>query len=181
MLQSLWANVAGKGKKDIRTILKANMLFKELSPKDLRFVTNILHIRHYHNGETVFRQGEIGFGMYIIAEGTVDITTAVQNSDVSNQADETLVTRLGPDDFFGELALVEENGTRSANARAVTDTRLIGFFKPDLLEILERRPATGVKILLGLSEVLAQRLIDTTGKMARLNEELHLLKGETAK
>ncbi len=181
MLQSLWENVAGKGKKDIRTILKANMLFKDLSPKGLRFVTDIVHIRHYRTGETVFRQGEIGFGMYIIAEGLIDITTACHRGETAVEKEEILVTRLKPDDFFGELALVEENGRRSATARAIMDTRLIGFFKPDLFEILERRPGTGVKILLGLSEVLAQRLIETTAKMAQLNEDINLLKGGAGK
>ncbi|NJM10327.1 MAG: hypothetical protein HC883_05575 [Bdellovibrionaceae bacterium] len=49
---------------------------------------------------------------------------------------------------------------------------LIGFFRPDLFEILDRQPATGVKILLRLSEVLGRRLKETTLKVTELKDEL---------
>lgn len=77
-----------------------------------------------------------------------------------------MITTLVPGDFFGEIALVQENGLRSAGARVLENTRLIGFFKANLLEIIERRPSAGVKILLRLSEVLARRLVDTTDMLA---------------
>lgn len=177
MLKSLWENKAFKGKKDTTAILKENILFQDLSARDLRFVTNIVHHRHYRNSEIVFHQGEIGFGMYIIAEGSIEITATAGHPAASGKAEEVLVVRLHQDDFFGELALVEENARRNATARALTDTRLIGFFKPDLLEIIERRPATGVKILLRLGEVIGRRLVETTEKMTRLNEEIIGQKG----
>ena len=44
-------------------------------------------------------------------------------------------------------------------------SRLVGFFKPDLLDILERKPAMGVKILLQLSRVLEERLLATTERV----------------
>ncbi len=174
MLKSFWENTVVKGRQDLLTALKANVLFQDLSNRDLRFVADIVHLREYRNGEIVFHQDEIGFGMYIIAHGVIDITASSHYSDAGG---EMFVVRLEQGDFFGELALVEENGRRSANAKAATDTRLIGFFKPDLLDIIARRPAAGVKILLRLSEVLGRRMAETTGKMTQLNEEIQRLKG----
>ena len=45
---------------------------------------------------------------------------------------------------------------------------LIGFFKPDLEDILERNPAMGVKILFQLSSVLGRRLLETTERITLL-------------
>lgn len=171
MLKILWENIMRREKTNTAAVLKENVLFQDLTAKELQFVTHIVHIRYYRPGEVIFRQGAVGFGMYIIAEGAVEITAGPDRPTLL--AEETAkVASLAQGDFFGELALVEENGKRSATATAVQDTRLIGFFKPDLLEILARKPATGVKITLQLCKVLGKRLIETNAYVARLNDSL---------
>ena len=44
-----------------------------------------------------------------------------------------------------KLALVDPENLRVATAVAVERTELVGFFKPDLEQIMERRPGMGVK------------------------------------
>jgi CRP-like cAMP-binding protein len=170
MLKSLWESLCREKKKGTEDVLRENILFRELTARELKFVAGAVHIRDYRAGETVFTQGETGLGMYIIESGTVVISARPETGN-DHSRDITL-TRLTEGDFFGELALVEENGKRSASAVAETDTRLIGFFKPDLFDIIQRQPATGVKITLGLSEVLAKRLIETNRILARLDDKL---------
>jgi CRP-like cAMP-binding protein len=89
---------------------------------------------------------------------------------------EIVITKLSPGDFFGELSLVEEGGRRSATATAKNETTLIGFFKPDLLEILERNPNAGVKIALRLGEVLGCRLRETNDRVSVLEDQLKQLR-----
>lgn len=174
MLKSLWESFSGRTSKDTASLLKENILFQDLTAKELRFVTHIVHLRTYRANEIIFRQGEPGVGMYIVANGQVNIS--VENSLDCKGAEEVVLTRLESGDFFGELALVEENGKRSATAKALENTHLIGFFKPNLIEILERSPATGVKISLRLSEVLGRRLVETNKSVSLLNEELNQFK-----
>jgi CRP/FNR family cyclic AMP-dependent transcriptional regulator len=174
MIDLLWKNIFLKKEKDTSSILKENILFQDLTKKELKFVTNIVHIRNFKSQETIFRQGETGLGMYIIINGRVDITVEDhqrEGKDTCGRKD-TLLTSLTSGDFFGELALVEESGKRSATATAVETTELIGFFKPNLFTILERRPALGVKITLRLSEVLGRRLIETNEKMSCLEHNI---------
>ena len=175
----LWENVFKRDNKS-RTIQKAladNILFRKLSTTELRLVEQIIHERHYRPGETVFSQGDVGVGMYIILKGGVDISVIDVDMTRSDQGREVQVTRLEKDDFFGELSLVEDNGSRSATARAAEDTTLLGFFKPDLMAIIERNPSTGVKIVFRLAEVLGQRLKDTTEKITRMKTELRKIQG----
>lgn len=177
MFKSLWGSIAETASKNTAAILKENILFQDLSHRELKFVTNIVHIRNYRAGENIFHQGQTGFGMYIIATGAVRIS--FKDSSEKNQTGETILTNLSTGDFFGELALVEENGKRSASARAVSETRLIGFFKPDFFDIIQRKPATGVKISLRLNEVLGKRLVETNKNVKALDEKLKTLTGKT--
>lgn len=165
----MWENIFKKSRNenDIGSILSENILFKDLTKRELRFVKNLVHIRHYKPGEPVFKQGEIGVGMYIIIHGELDIT--LENNDSSP----VYVTKLEPFDFFGEIALIEENGRRSANAVASKELKLLGFFKPDLQEIIERNPSTGAKILIRLAQVLGHRLKETSNKISNLKSEIN--------
>lgn len=173
----LWDNIFRRSKKedDLRTSLKENLLFQDLSDRELGFLEDIVHVRKYHAGEPVFRQNEVGVGMYIIVKGRIEIYV----SDSSASADESreiFITQLMPGDFFGELSLVEENGRRTASAIAREETTLIGFFKPDLMEILARSPQTGIKIVIRLAEVLGRRLKETTEKVSELRRALKELR-----
>ena len=62
-------------------------------------------------GQEVFREGEPGAEMYIIEDGEVEIVK-------QHGATEKRLSRLGPGDFFGEMALLEDR-PRSAGAREI--------------------------------------------------------------
>ncbi len=181
-MKILWENVFKKDN-SAQTIQKAlanNILFRNLTKSELNFIKQIIHLRQYRAGEAVFSQGDVGVGMYIILKGSVDIAVIdvdVSRVDSAESQKEVFVTRLEKDDFFGELSLVEETGFRSATARAAEECLLLGFFKPDLMELLDRSPSTGVKVVFRLAEVLGQRLKDTTEKITRLKSELKLIQG----
>lgn len=170
MLKTLWESLYKEKNKTTESVLEENILFRGLTTRELRFVASIVHIRNYRAGETIFNQGQSGVGMYIIESGTVSITAHPENRE--GHHDEVTLTTLKEGDFFGELALVEEHGKRSASAIAQTESRLIGFFKPNLLDIIQRQPSTGVKIAMSLSEVLGKRLIETNKALAALDEKL---------
>jgi CRP-like cAMP-binding protein len=169
----MWDNLFRRSDqgREVFEALKQAYVFQSLSRKELRFVQDTVHVRAFKAGEAVFRQGEVGVGMYILLKGSLDIF-------VDHPVEEELpprshlVTRLKGGDFLGELSLVESNSRRTATAIAAEDSMLLGFFKPDLVEILERQPATGVKILMRLSEVLGRRLKETTLKVTELKDDI---------
>lgn len=173
----LWENIFKKhaGESDIARILKRNIFFSVLTRSEIKFIESLIHERSYKAGELIFRQGEAGVGMYIIVNGGVDILVE-QEIKNEHSTKEQFVTHLGPDDFFGEISLVEENGRRTASAYASTDTNLIGFFKPDLSELLDRNPVIGVKVIYKLAEVLGRRLAETTDRISAIKYELQKMK-----
>jgi CRP-like cAMP-binding protein len=142
--------------------------FANLAPRDLKEVAAIVHKREYRAGEPVFYQGDPGLGMYIVQEGEVSI--AIMGKDGNEQE----LAVLGDGDFFGELALLDES-PRSANAICKTDCILIGFFRPDLFELIEKENTFGIKIVLKLAEIVAERLRKTDKELSKVKSQLERL------
>lgn len=180
MADFFWDNIFRKDAKEkqLRHHLKSNYLFEALSNRELHFIEQIVHERSYRPNEVIFRQGEAGVGMYIIAKGNVDIF-AQENGLGGEQENEIKVTSLRSGDFFGEISLVEENSRRTATAIASVETEVIGFFRPDLLELLERNPHIGAQVVFRLAEVLGKRLAETTGKISLIKQELQRISAKT--
>jgi len=114
----------------------------------------LVHHRTYASGDFVFKNRAPGEGMYIIMKGTIKITIGTRSGD------EQVLAELKEGDFFGELALFD-NEPRSANALATTDSKLIGFFTADLLSLQDRNPQMTNKILMNLGSMLGERLRST--------------------
>lgn len=162
-MSSFWSNIFRRSEDDsIQTVMESIPLFEGLSSRELDAVVGILHRREYEVDEVLFRQGNPGVGMFIIQSGSIDI--------VYEPTDDTLAT-LEDGDFFGELALLNET-PRSATAIARQPSVLFGLFRPDLLGLLERDPALGVDLLLRMSRVISERLIQSNDEVQRLREQL---------
>ena len=150
---SFWANIFNPPteKVDLEKSLQAIPLFKSLGKRDITNLTRIIHNRNYLSGEYIFYQGDPGIGLYIIREGEVSI------SRDGDEEDKIALATFGKGDFFGELAMVDGE-KRSASAVAKTDVRAAVIFKPDLDEFIEKYPKKGIKILFGISKIIATRL-----------------------
>lgn len=154
-LQWMWANIFRKGDADqaaIRESIEKIPLFQNLTKKELRRVEESLYLRKYRADSFIFRAGEPGLGMYIIHAGSVWI----QRPEVDDSDDSEPFLELGPGDFFGEMALFEEN-FHLVSARAHTHTALLGFFRPDLMTLSHYYPRLGCKLLLALGRMISDR------------------------
>ncbi len=174
-MQILWENILKKSRRqsDLHAFLQKTFLFQDLSTNEIRFLKQIVHLRHFQPGESIFKQGEPGVGLYLIFDGMIDIIVKDSTQETSDGTHpDIFITRLNRGDFFGELSLVEEQSLRSATAVALQKTTLVGFFKPDLLQVMQRNPASGNKICLRLAEILGKRLRETTERMTQLTVEL---------
>ena len=96
--------------------LKGVEAFKNLTPHELTNVAERMTRRQYMPGETIIREGEVGEELFLISEGEVEVDREGRE-----------VARLGPGDFFGDLALMSGN-PRNANVIATrpVDTYVLG-------------------------------------------------------
>lgn len=158
----------------VEEMLSKIPVFETLEPKELRLIALIVHRRSYSKGEYVFYQGDPGLGMYVIEKGKV----AVVLSATEDQEKE--LTELNDGDFFGEIALLDQS-PRSASVLVKEDSKLIGFFRPDLFSIIEKTPQTGLKIITSLAEMIGERLRNTNSEVSKLRAENEMLKSQIQK
>jgi len=150
---SFWANLFKQTthRGQLKDMLSIMPVFSELTQKDLDLLLPIIHNRAYAANEYVFYQGDPGIGLYIILDGEVIIERQIDKEH------KYMLARFIAGDFFGELALLDDDG-RSASAIATNNSKLAVIFKPDLDEFIAKYPKKGIKIIRGISQIVATRL-----------------------
>ncbi len=165
-MDPLWNNIFRKklDEDSLAHFLKHLPIFLELSSRALTMLENVVHIRNYNANETVFEENDPGSGMYMIRSGMVKIYARDQNGT------EHELATLSPGDFFGETTLTAP-APRSASARTMENTELVGLFRADILELAEKHPAVSSSILLGLTRVVSERLQAASLEIRRLQNQ----------
>ncbi len=139
--------------------------FSNLTTKQVAKVAQILHKRHYSEGECFFEVNQPGAALFIIEKGRVGIE--IPSKDEKN----ILVTELKEGDFLGELALLD-NSPRSATARANEPTIAFSLFRSDLQELIEVDPVVASLIFQSLSLFVGTRLKKTTQLLKEYRDQL---------
>ena len=96
----------------------------------------------FNQGQTIFREGDPGDQLYIVAEGQIDIVT-----------DSQLLETVRPGGILGEMALIDDK-PRSATAIARTDCVLAPVSRQHFLALVERTPLFALQVM----RVMAERL-----------------------
>jgi CRP-like cAMP-binding protein len=95
-------------------------------------------------GRVLALEGDPGAGMFVLREGTVEVELR------------TGKLTLGPGDFFGELALLVDDGARVARVRAMTPVRCVSIPRDDFLALVETEPSFALHMLRELARRLAE-------------------------
>ena len=155
MENPFWSNsIFRRNKSDVLHLLKSVPVFESLDSKELSKISKIIHQRHWEIGELIVEEGRPGMGMHIILRGVVEIR------EISGIHNTIQVNKLGAGDFFGEQTLLDYS-PRTATVTAVETCTTFGFFRPDMLEIVESDPRLGLKIVTHLAQMLSIRLRHT--------------------
>lgn len=105
-------------------------------------------IRTFRPNTVVAQEGEPAESLYWIVSG--ELSAFVE--DEEGKALE--LTRMGPDDYFGELIFA--GAVRTASVRTVTAARLCRISHAELAELLLQEPQIGLEIIRKLSTRLAR-------------------------
>jgi|FLYL01.1.fsa_nt_gi CRP-like cAMP-binding protein len=148
-----------RGQKALRTmagsdaleLLRKVPLFKGLSEEGLRGLAQQLHRRTFRRGTMIFHKDQAGDALYIVRSGRVRIFLPTEHGD------ELTVEEVGPEEVFGELALLDGR-PRSASAETLEDTVLYTISRPDFTQYVTATPRFAVALI----ELLSNRLRHAT-------------------
>lgn len=126
----LWRSVYLMKLPGIRSKVRVSLdwILDLLFPRDITKIevqkTEQLKRAHFHQGEVIIRQGEIGDRFYIIEAGQVEIVRVEPG-----RSEERLAVR-GEGDSFGEIALIHDV-SRTATVRCLTPVDVVTFNRRD--------------------------------------------------
>jgi len=146
--------------RELTELLSEAAVFKSLCEADRSEIAVRMVQQNYDSGKELFREGDPGGQMYIIASGSVE----VQKSR-SHGAGRIVIARFERGGFIGEMSLVD-GMPRSATVVAVKPTKVFVLTQEGLNEIIDNNPALAIKFMKGMLILLSLRLRNTSGWFA---------------
>ena len=154
---------------DDQELLRTVPIFSELTDADISSLARLSSRRRYPKDTVVFFENEEGDFFFMILEGRIKVTI------LGDDGREVILSMLGPGDFFGEMALLD-NEPRSATAIAVEESELLSLHRTDFQTVLtDNRSITTalIKILTARlrranHQISTLALLDVYGRVARV-------------
>jgi CRP/FNR family transcriptional regulator len=113
-----------------------------------------LHEQCFGPGQSIFDLGDTGDAMYVVAEGAVRIYLPIERGHDLLERD---LQRIGPGQFFGELALLTHQGLRTASASAIGCTIALSLHRDQFRQLFDDHPAIVAHLLF---EQMANRVLN---------------------
>ncbi len=157
----------------VADILRKVPLFGQLAPTDLERVVEISRERTYPRNSVILFEDDPGDALYVVAQGQVKVVL------IGEDGREVILSVMGEGEFFGEMALVDDE-PRSAHVIAMEDSTLLVLRREDFQGLLTQTPGIALALLRELSRRLRRVdekvgslvLLDVNGRVAQLLLEL---------
>lgn len=153
-LEILGSGIASSSR--ISALLESAQMFRDFEWAQISALSAYIQLYHASPDTVLFHEGEKGDFMCVVLEGKLEIKKENHQGVVK-----TVATAL-PGRSLGEMAMVDGE-PRSATAVVMTPTTLAVLTHENFLLIMRDKPALAIKILLKISQLLSQRLRQTSG------------------
>ena len=162
-----------KIERSIIDVLKEVPIFEELNNREIQNIARIAYQRYYSAGEVIIHEGQNAAGMYIMVDGQAEVTKALEDGTILH------LTTLENSGLFGDVGLLDSS-PRTATVKAARDSSIIGFFRPELLELMNSNPRLASKVIFKLGQILTARFRFIHNEFEKAQEEIGRLKAQLA-
>lgn len=128
-------------------------LFASLKERQLKLLAGRMVTRTYDVGQDIVTQGKNGVGLFVIVSGTADVVR------VNSDGTKATVNEFGATDFFGELALLDEE-PRTASVVPTKETVCLVLSQWEFIGALRQDSDMSIVILQELAKRF-RRALDT--------------------
>lgn len=143
-------------------------MFSELAPEETEHLSSESKTRSYPAHTILISEGDSTDSLYVLLEGEVKVYVSDQ------QGKEVILNILGPGEYFGELALLDDE-PRSATVKTMRQTKVMVISRDDFKHSLDTHPEMVFNLIKSLikqvraltSNVKSLALLDVYGRIAR--------------
>jgi CRP-like cAMP-binding protein len=149
---------------DLFPYLQENPLLQGFTDDGIRIIASVGVPKQIEIGTPIFVERMLGESAFLLVAGEVQIT-------LERERGPRELAVLSAPDVFGELSLLKP-GPRRVTAVARTQVGVIEIPRRDLLALQKQRPQACIKLLMNVTERLAQRLEETGPLIEKLVDQL---------
>lgn len=136
-------------------------MFSELAPADTDKLTAHCQTRTYPANAILITEGDQTDSLYVIVDGEVKVFA---NDDSGK---EVILNILGPGEYFGEIALVDDQ-PRSASVMTLAPTKVMIISKSNFKKCLEENPDMSFNLIRALTKQV-RALTDSVKNLALMD------------
>ena len=137
-------------------------LLEDLTPEEADTLGKLMPTVRARAGQDLITQGEVGEWMLLLLEGTVDV---IKRSEETGESSRLAVVKEGAS--IGEMSMLD-SAPRYASCTAIGDVRAGVLTRAAIAYLIQAHPAIGAKILVKLTQLLAQRLRNTSNRLVKV-------------
>ena len=149
-------------------ILRNVPIFNNLLDDELEAVKKCTVTRNFPKNSIIINEGDSSDSLYIIVKGRVTVYLSDENGK------EVILNSQGEGDYFGELALVDDD-KRSASVVTAEKSTFLVISKSDFKKVLTSQPELAFNLIRGLTHrvrhltdnVRSLALLDVYGRVAK--------------
>jgi hypothetical protein len=143
--------------------LRRIKILADLKDAQLAHLSDFMDVQEVPQWSVVFSQGDAGDAMYLVMAGELRARTMVGGK-------ETILATFTTGDFFGDMALFD-NGPRSADVIANTDSRLLKISAVNFNRLTREAPALATPFLQATARTLSARIRADNKRLNRLAQQ----------
>lgn len=143
---------------------QAAAMLEDLTPQEADILGKLMPRVRARAGQVLIREGEVGDWMLLLLAGTVDVVKAAQGGSVSRLA----VIKQGA--AVGEMSMLD-SAPRYATCVAIDEVQAGVLTRSVIARLIQEHPAIGAKLLVKLTQLLAQRLRNTSNQLVKLLQQ----------
>jgi len=131
--------------------VKKSVMLQGFSNEELAKLAGFCEMREMAEGTTVFIENMPGESLFLVKKGTIRI------SRMFAEGDEKTLLVLGPEDIFGEMAVID-GLPRSATARVAENAELISLSKKSLEQLCRDDAPLALNLVNNIVKVFSKRV-----------------------
>ncbi|MGD8228224.1 MAG: cyclic nucleotide-binding domain-containing protein [Desulfobacteraceae bacterium] len=140
-------------------VLAKVSLFSGMKASDLERIASVAQSHVFQAGETIIREGDRDGRLFVIVSGEVEVIKGLGKKNAR------YVRTLGPLNYFGEMALIDDL-VRSASVVAKGETGVLILDQQSFRQDIERYPAMAFELMRMLSQrirAIEKTIVDAIG------------------
>jgi len=141
--------------------LKENVLFKGFDDDEIAAIAQVVEEKTMAASTPLFLENMKAESMYIVVSGAINLTKMLSEGETKT------LTTMGPGDYFGEMALIED-GPRPVSALISEDAKLLVIKRSGFDQLMEQSPKLAVKIVIGMHRTLSDRVRDSSPRIQEM-------------